>query len=544
MDDIDKMLWDVLVVGAGPAGMTFVLELNRLRPELKILVVEFGHKEESGVNELDESVEVLTPLNHHDPYECTNKGIGGTSATWGGRCVSYDEIDFLPREVVKDGCTWNSNVFEEVKKFYPRAGFYLDCGDPVFQLERIGGRNRRIGERFVEGDWTDSTLERWSLPTRFGDKYGENVRTLENVTVLEGVRADVIAPVANGQRVRLIERRTNEATEVCAARVVLSAGTQESTRILLRSPSVFAGRGGTPHALGKFYQGHVSGKIASIKFTGNPELTDFGFIRDNDGVYLRRRLQLSSEALLRENLLNTALWLDNPLYHDPRHRNGTMSFMYLMMISPVLGKKLAPAAIRNSVTGKRVHALRGHILNIVRDLPRSIYEPLSIFAGRYLSRRKLPGVFLYSNNNEYALHFHAEQQPVECNNMRIGPDGKTLVISYGYTDDDIESIIRTHASLDSWLRATGAGELKYWYPENELRSRIREGSSDGIHQNGTIRMSMSPDVGVVDTNLRVWGTENLFVCSSAVFPTSGQANPTFLQTAFAARLASHLGEII
>jgi len=45
---------------------------------------------------------------------------------------------------------------------------------------------------------------------------------------------------------------------------------------------------------------------------------------------------------------------------------------------------------------------------------------------------------------------------------------------------------------------------------------------------------------VLDSDLKVWGTENLYVCSSSAFPTSGQANPTFFLGAFAARLAQHL----
>jgi choline dehydrogenase-like flavoprotein len=46
--------------------------------------------------------------------------------------------------------------------------------------------------------------------------------------------------------------------------------------------------------------------------------------------------------------------------------------------------------------------------------------------------------------------------------------------------------------------------------------------------------------GVVDENLRVHGTENLYVCSNAVFPTGSAVNPTLALTAMSMRLGDHL----
>lgn len=542
LTEVASTPWDVVVVGTGPAGAPFLMELQRLRPELKVLVVEFGQPTESGKNELDDSIEVKTPVHHHGPYECTNKGLGGSSATWGGRCVSYDEIDFLPRPVIGEECTWDKSVFDDVRRFYATAAEYLDCGKPIFDLHDVKEvPDRRIAEGFKEGDWLDSVLERWSLPTRIGKRYGEKIRSLPNVTVLEGFRADRIGDVENGLRtITLVDRSTGERAEVKSKRTILAAGAQESTRLLFRSPNVFAGK--IPDSLGRYYQGHVSGKIASVKFSGNPRATDFGFILDSEGVYLRRRFQLSTAALKREDLLNTAVWLDNPLYYDPSHRSGTMSLIYLMMVMPVIGKKLAPPAIAESVTKGKINNVPGHLKNVIFGLPKSVLEPFKVFLGRYLPERKLPGVFLFSPRNEYALHFHAEQQPIRENRMALAADGETLTMEYGYTDRDVESVIRTHQLLDESLRKSGAGELIYWYPEAERPKKVREGSRDGIHQVGTTRMSMRPEDGVVDPNLKVWGTDDLYVCSSSTFPTSGQANPTFLLTAFAARLASHIAE--
>ena len=124
--------------------------------------------------------------------------------------------------------------------------------------------------------------------------------------------------------------------------------------------------------------------------------------------------------------------------------------------------------------------------------------------------------------------------------MVLAEDGKSLIINYQILDEDIKSVITLHKKLDSWLRDNKCGELEYWFPEENLLAEIRNMSKDGIHQSGTTRIAKSIEEGVVDSNLKVFGTDNLYVCSSSVFPTSGQANPTFYLGAFAVRLAHFL----
>ena len=66
--------------------------------------------------------------------------------------------------------------------------------------------------------------------------------------------------------------------------------------------------------------------------------------------------------------------------------------------------------------------------------------------------------------------------------------------------------------------------------------------SDVYHQAGGTIMSDSSDTGVVDKNLRMHDTGNLFVCGAAVMPTSSFANTTLTALALAMRLADHLKE--
>lgn len=60
------------------------------------------------------------------------------------------------------------------------------------------------------------------------------------------------------------------------------------------------------------------------------------------------------------------------------------------------------------------------------------------------------------------------------------------------------------------------------------------------HPAGTCRMAASPDEGVVDSNGRVFGVDNLYVSGASTFPNSGVANPTDTVVALTLRLGDHL----
>jgi choline dehydrogenase-like flavoprotein len=103
------------------------------------------------------------------------------------------------------------------------------------------------------------------------------------------------------------------------------------------------------------------------------------------------------------------------------------------------------------------------------------------------------------------------------------------------------------ASIAAFAEAAKAGFEEAGIAEVRIDPDVAARSSDVLsrlhdqsHHIGTARMAAEPDRGVVDPDLRIFGTENAYVCGSAVFPTSGFSNPTHTILALAMRLSDHL----
>ena len=62
----------------------------------------------------------------------------------------------------------------------------------------------------------------------------------------------------------------------------------------------------------------------------------------------------------------------------------------------------------------------------------------------------------------------------------------------------------------------------------------------GGHHMGGTRMASDPSNGVVDSDCKVFGVDNLYIAGSSVFPTGGCMNPTLTIVALALRLADEV----
>jgi hypothetical protein len=547
---------DLVVVGSGPAGI--VVSLEAARHGFDVLLVESGHETaDPDVQNLGEPADIDPPV--HAPMAlATRRQLGGASVIWGGRCVPYDEVDFDYRPFISDA-QWPVS-YDQIAAYFQRACDWLVCGRAVFDATRLPHLPPALVPGFADGDTVASTLERWSLPTNFGREYRAALRDSARVRTITGLTCTQVVCRPGDQQVDQLSCRSLDGKhiQVRGRAYVLACGGLETTRLLLASPGP-GERALGDHSghLGSWYIGHVEGVISHIRFHTPPRSTIFGYERDIDGTYVRRRLSVSRKAQLEHNLPNVAAWLANPELADPRHRNGVLSFSYLMLRSP-FGKYMAPDAQRLSLSGEDVPgspyggAERGsvpqHVLNVARDAWPVGRFAVGFGSKRFLpQRRRAPGFFVYSKENRYPLQYHGEQVPrrdsrVSLTGERDAVGMPKLKIALKFSEQDVDGIIRTHRLWDACLRESGLGRLEYSSPDPAATVWRRAGG--GFHQLGTTRMAARPQDGVVDSDLAVHGVRNLFVASSSAFVTAGQANPTFMIVAFAARLADRLQQVL
>ena len=94
------------------------------------------------------------------------------------------------------------------------------------------------------------------------------------------------------------------------------------------------------------------------------------------------------------------------------------------------------------------------------------------------------------------------------------------------------------------MKTAGVGQLKIDEDLLALDPNFLERLGDTYHQAGGTNMAESERDGVVDKNLRVFGTENLFVTGAGTFPTTSNANTTFTALTFTTRLVDYLTNIV
>ena len=128
----------------------------------------------------------------------------------------------------------------------------------------------------------------------------------------------------------------------------------------------------------------------------------------------------------------------------------------------------------------------------------------------------------------YLVTVGMEQLPARAN----------TVLNSGGSDSDGEITLRFGSSVARTFAATVR-----WFKTIAAQTVWAEAAPTFVavgHLMGTTRMAGSPNLGVVDSDARVFGTRNLYVAGGSVMPTAGFANPTLTIIALACRLGELL----
>jgi choline dehydrogenase-like flavoprotein len=140
----------------------------------------------------------------------------------------------------------------------------------------------------------------------------------------------------------------------------------------------------------------------------------------------------------------------------------------------------------------------------------------------------------------------AEQTPRKESRITIDPSVidenglPRVILDWQFFEEDLLAIKQFTVRADRALRKAGLAQLKIIDDLYEDKPSFMQSLHDTYHQSGGALMGTSDRNGVVNQNLKVFGTENLYVAGSSTFRTGSGANSVFTALAFATRLAQHL----
>lgn len=164
--------------------------------------------------------------------------------------------------------------------------------------------------------------------------------------------------------------------------------------------------------------------------------------------------------------------------------------------------------------------------------------------GTEVNRAVSEGIFgseLREKMNDYLtkqilFHFECEQDPNPENRITIDPkykdqlDNYRPVINYDASDYVKKAFEAAKNVSDQIFKTIGVIEDRTHYDKNEPDYVVYNGKGYTFrgagHIVGTHRMGSKKEDSVVDTDMRTWDHDNLFLVGSGNMPTLGTSNPT------------------
>jgi choline dehydrogenase-like flavoprotein len=499
---------DVCIIGAGAAGLTIGLRLARCG--IDVLILESGGAAQEPAMQALNDCEIA---GHR--FSGAEGGrfrvLGGSTTQWGGQILPMSPIDFEARSWIKHR-GWpisSSEVAGHYRRVIEMIGLGSAIADDAHVWRSVGMDQPRIGNEGAELFFT-----RWCPEPDFAYLFRDEIARTQNLRCV--LHATVTGFLAEGQMVTHACARNlaGRRIDVRAQRFILAIGGIESPRLLLHPLAT----GETPpwasDLIGRFFQDHPGLTCADIVPRNRAELHRLFDNVIHGNMRYQPRLRLSDETQRKWRLLQ----VNNAIIFQS-NRNEALS--------------------RGRTVGKSL--LRGRMqLRSLADL---------FTAGSGIARVAWRTLVQHRGFNfddlGARLGMQLEQQPDPDSRVTLTDSVDAMGLRRARIDwrigmPEVETAAMATEIYKRSFEAAGVAKLKIDADVAARSPDLIDRMNDQAHHNGTLRMGISPRDGVVDKNLKTFGTSNFYVCGSSVFPTGSSSNPTHTLLALGLRLADRL----
>jgi choline dehydrogenase-like flavoprotein len=537
-----KLEADLCIIGGGPAAIVIAREL--LGTPLTVVLVESGGWRPNKLTQSLNAAELASDSRHPPPEMYRERRFGGSSTIWGGRCVPLARHDFEPRAHVRNS-GWPIS-YADLVPYYSKALTYCEAGEFAFEPDCLNASGPLV-EGLVSEDITVG-LERFSPPTDFGRRFRSDLISSPAHRILLESTCIRLLSDESGRSVEAVECSTVAGNnfQICSKYVVVAAGGLESVRLLAASNDKRpAGLANSSGALGRYYMSHLEGTVGHLQVAAGRRVA-WDFTKTADGIYAKHHIRLSDDVQRHLQLRNMVFRLHHANPIDPKHGDPVLSLMYIAkrFILPEYRRKITTVELESLERLAKGRALTAqHVANVAKS-PWPLLKFLSAWIyKRHARYRRIPYVALHSKAGIYPLDYNAEQTPLYESRVSLAHAKDRfgvpkLHIDWRVCPEDVTSIAASYRQMQRILANSHAAAIVY--DDDHLDESAERAIAVGGHHIGTARMSDDPKRGVVDRQCRTHDVENLYIAGSAVFPTSGSANPTLTIVALAIRIADHL----
>lgn len=516
--DHDSVAVDIAIIGTGACGLAMADSLIGSGVTVAML--------ETGSFERTDPAEALTRAEVRGTFpvwiRSRSRFLGGSTNCWGGNNSPLDPVDF-ERDWVPQA-RWPIGL-DDIMPYAEPVHDLLHLGPVDFSVEFWKHRLDRVRDGLWfdgSGRVTTKLIQRTAVG-HLGQSMERPLDDSDDLTVYLNAQVVNIDTTPDGSSVTGVDAVSLDRSRrlrVTADRYVIAAG-PENPRLLLASRNQHPdGIGNEFGQVGKWWISHLSSLRGWIEPSRELDWSLYDLTERPIGeMRIFGALQVAESVQRERRILNGAAILE-PFRAHAGFNNRARA------VAAIKGR-LHRDADSLEIQDIDADLVAGTARDVARVVTRTATDTLR-------KRRGRPARIMVRN--------WCEQYPHPDNRVELADVAdefgvpRMRIISNLQPEDRV-ALRQTFEIIGSEFEEYGYGRWQADFPEGDSWPA---GAINTAHFMGGTRMAEKPEDGVVDTECRVHGVDNLYIAGASVFPTAGVSMVTYTAVLLAVRLAEHL----